>query len=197
MRTSPHANLARRRRLVRLLRLLLGLAAVLLAVPFVGSLSGGHSRLSTAPVRYDLSRLAAGQAVLLRWDGKPVWVLHRSPAQLAALSAAHRDATDMGGGQAARFRSVDPRYFVVLASPGYAGCMVQYEPDKPAAAPVPTWNGGFVEPCVGAWYDTDGRVFPGSTAQARDLAIPPYRFVSPTEIELGGGERASTLRPAR
>jgi len=65
-----------------------GLAAVGAAVPFVLSfLPSERARAAGAPVEFDISKLEPGQKVNVEWQGKPIWLLSRTPTQIKNLAS--------------------------------------------------------------------------------------------------------------
>src|SRR3546814_14898470 len=60
-----------------------GSAGVATAVPFVSSFAPSEkARAAGAPVEVDVSNIAPGQMITVEWRGKPVWIMHRTDAQL-------------------------------------------------------------------------------------------------------------------
>src|SRR5215208_7894396 len=58
----------------------------LTAVPFVSSFQPSEkAKAAGAPVEVDISSLKPGEKVTVEWRGKPVWIIKRTPEQLAAL----------------------------------------------------------------------------------------------------------------
>src|SRR4029078_9859491 len=57
-----------------------------LAVPFVSSFEPSErARAAGAPVEVDISALKPGEKMTVEWRGKPVWIVRRTPEQLAEL----------------------------------------------------------------------------------------------------------------
>ena len=70
-----------------------GVAGV--AVPFLGSWNPSEkAKAAGAPVRADISKLEPGQMVVIEWRGKPVYVLRRTPDQVAGLTTLNDDLKD-------------------------------------------------------------------------------------------------------
>jgi ubiquinol-cytochrome c reductase iron-sulfur subunit len=62
----------------------LGVAAV--AVPFVSTFTPSErAKAAGASVEVDISGIKAGEKITVEWRGKPVWILKRTPEQIAAL----------------------------------------------------------------------------------------------------------------
>src|SRR5882757_10924377 len=56
------------------------------AVPFVSSFQPSErARAAGAPVEVDISALKPGEKMTVEWRGKPVWIVRRTPEQLAEL----------------------------------------------------------------------------------------------------------------
>jgi len=131
------------------------------------------------PVRYPLSELRVGQTVNLTWAGKPIQILHRSPADIAWLMA--RPLAPPGGARpsfrATPLRSLTPDYFVYEAACTRDRCVVAR--DDPGDAPIR----GLACPCCGSRYDLAGRVTSGPAT--RSLAVPPYHFEGADLIVIG------------
>ena len=64
-----------------------GIAAV---VPFVSSFQPSEkAKAAGAAVEADISALKPGEKMTVEWRGKPVWIVRRTPEQLAALPIPH------------------------------------------------------------------------------------------------------------
>src|ERR1700756_736544 len=56
------------------------------AVPFVRSFEPSErAKAAGAPVEVDISALKPGEKMVAEWRGKPVWIVRRTPEQIAAL----------------------------------------------------------------------------------------------------------------
>ncbi|HMQ72855.1 MAG TPA: ubiquinol-cytochrome c reductase iron-sulfur subunit N-terminal domain-containing protein, partial [Rubrivivax sp.] len=55
------------------------------AVPFVATFTPSErAKAAGAPVRVDISALQPGEKLTVEWRGKPVWIMRRTPEQLAS-----------------------------------------------------------------------------------------------------------------
>ena len=69
-----------------------GVAAV---VPFVSSFQPSEkAKAAGAAVEADISGLKPGEKMTVEWRGKPVWIVRRTPEQLAALPALDSQLAD-------------------------------------------------------------------------------------------------------
>ena len=60
---------------------------VLATVPFVSSWKPSARALAIgAPVEVDISKIDPGSMVAIKWRGRAVWVLHRTPRMIANLT---------------------------------------------------------------------------------------------------------------
>src|SRR6476659_3338850 len=65
------------------------------AVPFVSSFQPSErARAAGAPVEVDISALKPGEKLTVEWRGKPVWVVRRTPEQLAELPKVDKELAD-------------------------------------------------------------------------------------------------------
>jgi len=153
-----------------------GVAGV--AVPFLGSWSPSEkAKAAGAPVRADISKLEPGQMVVIEWRGKPVYVLRRTPEQVAGLVQLNDDLKDPlseSSSQpdyiAGEARALNEEYLVLV------GLCTHLGGDE--------WLGGFFCPCHGSKFDLAGRVYKGVPASA-NLEIPPYSFESDNVLVIG------------
>jgi ubiquinol-cytochrome c reductase iron-sulfur subunit len=173
---------------------------VMAAVPFVSSMEpSARAKALGEPVDVDISKIEPGAQVKVKWRGKPVWVVQRSQAAVAALPKVDgrlRDPKSLELQQPLycknEHRSIRPELFVVVGVCTHLGCSPTYKPQ--ANDPDPQlggdWPGGFFCPCHGSKYDLAGRVFKGVPAPL-NLQVPPYKFVSDALIRVGEDERAA------
>jgi len=170
-----------------------GLAAII--VPFIDSWNPSEkARSAGAPVSLDISKLEAGQQIAVTWRGKPVWVLWRTPRMLEDLHSPEirdqlRDPDSQIKSQQPsyarnEFRSIKPEYLIVIGICTHLGCVPTFRPDIAPADLGPEWRGEYFCPCHGSRFDLAGRVYKRVPAPI-NLKIPPYRFVSNTEIVVG------------
>jgi ubiquinol-cytochrome c reductase iron-sulfur subunit len=177
------SELARRKFLLASTAGVGGVGLVATAVPFVASMAPSErARAAGAPAEVDVTRIAPGTLATVEWRGKPVWVLHRTPAMVASLGkhdALLADPESLEDQQPAyaknAARSRRPDYLVVIAICTHLGCIPVFRPDADAPGLPPDWPGGFYCPCHGSAYDLAGRVFKNVPAP-RNLEVPPHAF---------------------
>jgi ubiquinol-cytochrome c reductase iron-sulfur subunit len=152
-------------------------------IPLVESMAPSErARAAGAPAEFDVARLAPAALATVEWRGKPVWVLHRTPAMLASLGKHDALLLDPASGSSVQpayaknpYRARRPDFLVVTAVCTHLGCIPVYRPEPGAADLGADWPGGFYCPCHGSRYDLAGRVFRNVPAPT-NLEVPPYAF---------------------
>ena len=186
-------NLGRRRFLTATTSVVGAVGAGYLAVPFIKSWNpSARAKLAGAPVTQDISALAEGQQLTLKWRGQPVYVAKRSQAMLATLQQVDSllldpksDNTDQQPAYAKNeWRSIKPEILVLVAVCTHLGCAPEFVPELKPQPFDPNWKGGYFCPCHKSRYDLAGRVFQGMPAPA-NLPVPPYHFEDDATLVIG------------
>ena len=160
--------------------------------PFIDQMEPSSSVIAAgAPITVDLSPVAPGQQILIRWRKHPVFVVHRTDAVLnglksAALLSRLRDPTSDEEQQPSYAknwcRSLKPEYLVVVGVCTHLGCIPTYMGAPGSLGP--SWPGGYLCHCHGSKYDLAGRVFKGVPAPY-NLPVPPHNFSKPNALVIG------------
>ncbi|MEO8249054.1 MAG: ubiquinol-cytochrome c reductase iron-sulfur subunit [Burkholderiales bacterium] len=172
------------------------------AVPFVASFEPSErAKAAGAAVEADISALKPGEKMTVEWRGKPVWILRRTPEELAALpkhddeladpkSLRHPEEFTPMESTRNEWRSIKPEIFVAVGICTHLGCSPT---DKLQPGPQPSlpndWPGGWFCPCHGSTFDLAGRVFKNKPAPD-NLEVPPYTFLSDSKILIGESKKA-------
>jgi ubiquinol-cytochrome c reductase iron-sulfur subunit len=170
------------------------------AVPFVSSFQPSErAKAAGAAVEVDISTLNPGEKLTVEWRGKPVWIMKRSPEQLASLAKVEGDLADPESKRMAyptpeyaqnQHRSIKPEVLVAVGICTHLGCSPA---DKFSTGPQPSlpddWNGGFLCACHGSTFDFAGRVFKNKPAPD-NLEVPPHMYLSDTKLLIGEDEKA-------
>lgn len=143
----------------------------------------------------DITAIPPGQKITVEWRGKPVWIMRRTPEQLASLEKTEPDVADPKSERTAypipeyaknQHRSIKPDVFVGIGICTHLGCSPSYLPDN-FGEQVQGVTSGFFCPCHGSKFDMAGRVFQGVPAPL-NLVIPPYQYLSDTTILVGADD---------
>jgi ubiquinol-cytochrome c reductase iron-sulfur subunit len=145
-----------------------------LAWPLVDQMNPSGDVLALASIEFDLSKVQLGQQVVVKWQGKPVFVRYRTPKEIAEAvkddTASMKDpATD-----ASRHKDGKAQYLVLVGVCTHLGCVPNFGSGD---------FGGWLCPCHGSVYDTSGRIRKGPAPL--NLPVPTYAFLSDTKIKIG------------
>jgi len=171
------------------------------AVPFVTSFEPSErARAAGAAVEADISGLKPGEKMTVEWRGQPVWIIRRTPEQIAELPKndalladpqSKRNADELTPPYARNeARSIKPEILVVVGICTHLGCSPS---DKFVAGPQPSlpdnWPGGFLCPCHGSTFDMAARVYKDKPAPD-NLRVPPHMYLSDSRILIGEEKKA-------
>lgn len=93
-------------------RFLYASAARLAVINVIATLSASADVLALAAVEVDLSSIAPGQNVTVKWRGKPVFIKHRTEEQIAAV--ANTNISELRHQQTDADRVKDPKWCVAF-----------------------------------------------------------------------------------
>lgn len=172
-----------------------GAGVVVGAVPFISAMTpSARTKAIGAPVQVDISELKPGEIMIVKWRGKPVWVLRRSDDQLKEIKDSDGIVRDPDSDEESQqpgyarneYRSIKPEYLVVVGICTHLGCSPSYVPHDAAESYnlEDSWKGGFFCPCHGSRYDLAGRVYKDVPAPL-NLVVPPYEYLSDTTLVIG------------
>jgi ubiquinol-cytochrome c reductase iron-sulfur subunit len=196
--SAPGVNQSRRRVLVAATTAVGAIGAGFVAVPFIASMNpSAKARAAGAPVEADISKLEAGALLRVKWRGKPVWIVKRTPEMLAALPTLDSQLTDPESlvPQQPDYcknptRSIKPEIWVAIGICTHLGCSPTYRPEVAPDDLGAGWKGGFFCPCHGSRYDLAGRVYKGVPAPI-NLLIPNHKYLTDTTILVGQDQGAA------
>ena len=190
--SAPGVDKNRRRVLIAATSAIGVVGAGFVAVPFLDYWQpSAKAKAAGAPVEADVSQLEPGALLRVKWRGKPVWVVNRTEAMLAALPGLDPQLIDPASAASDQpayaqnaTRSIKPQYFVAIGICTHLGCSPTYRPDVAPDDLGADWKGGFFCACHGSRFDLAGRVFKGSPAPT-NLVIPKHHYVTDAIIKIG------------
>lgn len=142
-----------------------GVAAACL--PFVASMNPSAELLAKANTEVDLSGIPPDGMISVSWQGKPVFILHRTKEEIKAMAITNGVLDPEQDSD----RVKQPEWLVVIGVCTHMGC-------------VPNREGpGWTCHCHGSQYDDSGRVVRGPAP--KNLEVPPYRFIAANKIMIG------------
>jgi ubiquinol-cytochrome c reductase iron-sulfur subunit len=149
-------------------------AGVTIAWPLINQMNPAADTLALSVIDFDLTKVQEGQQVVVKWQGKPVFVRYRTPAEIEAARETPMSALKDPQSDADRVKEGREQYLVLVGSCTHLGC-------------VPTFGtgdyGGWFCPCHGSHYDTSGRIRKGPAPT--NLVVPNYEYVSDTAVRIG------------
>jgi ubiquinol-cytochrome c reductase iron-sulfur subunit len=192
------ADPKRRRVLVIATSVVGAVGAGFAAVPFIASMNpSAKARAAGAPVEADISKLEPGAMLRVKWRGKPIWIVHRTPEMLEALPSNDPLLADPNSEVPQQpdycknpTRSIKPEYLVAVGICTHLGCSPTFRPDVAPDDLGPEWKGGFFCPCHGSRFDLAARVFKGVPAPT-NLVIPIHTYLNDTTILVGQDQGAA------
>jgi ubiquinol-cytochrome c reductase iron-sulfur subunit len=144
-------------------------------VPLIAQMNPDAATIAAgAPIEVDLAPIAQGQVIKVTWRSKPIFISHRTAKEVAEAKAVPLSSLRDPQTDAQRTKEGHEPWLIVIGICTHLGCI-----------PIAQTGdyGGWFCPCHGSHYDNAGRIRQGPAPL--NLAIPPYRFVSDTKIEIG------------
>ncbi|MEL6774982.1 MAG: ubiquinol-cytochrome c reductase iron-sulfur subunit [Pseudomonadota bacterium] len=142
--------------------------------PLVDQMNPSADVLALSTIRQDISGVAEGTQIRVLWQGKPIFIRHRTPEEIE--EARNVDLSDLKDPQTDEERALDEegKYLVMVGVCTHLGCV-----------PVDQAGdfGGWFCPCHGSHYDTSGRIRRGPAPT--NLVVPPLEMADATTVIIG------------
>ena len=152
-----------------------GVAAA--AWPFINSMNPAADTLALSSIEIDVSSLEIGQAITAMWRGKPVFIRRRSAEEIQEAQSI--DLAVLSDQETDEDRVQKAEWLVLVGICTHLGCV----PVGQKVGESKGEYGGWFCPCHGSHYDTSGSIRKGPAP--KNLAVPPYEFVSETLVKIG------------
>tara|TARA_B110000503_G_scaffold60802_1_gene96422 strand:+ start:58 stop:588 length:531 start_codon:yes stop_codon:yes gene_type:complete len=144
------------------------------AWPLVDSLNPSADVLALSSIDVDISNIEPGRTMTVKWRGKPVFITHRTEAEIREAEAVPMSELKDPESDSARVKEGHKQWLVTIGICTHLGC-------------VPISNKGDYDgwfcPCHGSHYDSSARIRRGPAPL--NLAVPPYSFLSDIKIRIG------------
>jgi ubiquinol-cytochrome c reductase iron-sulfur subunit len=154
-----------------------GVAAAAGLWPLLDTLNPSSEVRTEAKPDIDLRPIKPGQIVTVRWQGKPVFIVHRTPEQIAQAEADDNAAKIDPAHDLNRVKRKE--WLVLIGVCTHLGCV----PTSRGVGALTPRFGGWVCPCHYSQYDISGRVRRGPAPS--NLAVPPYEFGDANTLIIG------------
>ena len=147
------------------------------AWPFIDSLNPAADTLALATVDVDLTPVEVGQSITIVWQGKPVFIRHRTQEEIETARSVGID--QLRDKETDDDRVIKPEWLVMVGICTHLCCVPL---GQKKTQPKGEYDGWFC-PCHGSHYDTSGRIRKGPAP--KNLAVPPYKFTSDNTLQIG------------
>lgn len=139
---------------------------------FLSSMSASADVLAMAKVEVKLAAIPEGNNVIVKWQGKPVFIRHRTADEIAEANSV--DVASLRDPETDDQRVKKPEWLVMLGICTHLGCVPIGEAGD---------FGGWFCPCHGSHYDISGRIRRGPAPL--NLEIPAYEFADDETLIVG------------
>ncbi len=176
--TTDGEETASRRDFLSIATVTVGAVGAGLAVwPIIDSINPPADVLALASSEVDLSSIEVGQSITVIWRGRPVFIRHRTEAEIEESRSVALEA--LPDPQKDEDRTIKPEWLIMVGVCTHLGCIPggQKETDQKGE------YGGWFCPCHGSHYDTSGRIRKGPAPT--NLTVPPYVFLDDTTVKIG------------
>ncbi|MDX2049803.1 MAG: ubiquinol-cytochrome c reductase iron-sulfur subunit [Rickettsiaceae bacterium] len=142
--------------------------------PFIDSMNPASDVLALSSIEIDLANIQVGQTVTKKWRGKPVFIRRRTGEEIQKAKESDNASMPDPEADSLRVKPGKEEWLVTIGICTHLGCVPLGDQGD--------YNGWFC-PCHGSHYDTSGRIRKGPAP--KNLAVPPYEFISDTKIKIG------------
>jgi len=125
-----------------------------------------------AKIEIDLAMIPEGKSVVVKWQGKPLFISHRTDEAIAAEKSV--DLSTLRDREHNDDRVKNDKWLVVVGICTHLGCVPALDSGD---------FGGYYCPCHGSHYDLTGRIRKGPAPL--NLQVPPYDFVDANTVVVG------------
>lgn len=165
--------------------------AASIAWPIVDQMNPDATALALSKIEVDISQLERGQAITVKWRGKPVFIRRRTEEEIQMASRVDIDSLpdnnarnynlspDSAASDENRALDENGEWLVMVGVCTHLGCV----PKGQSLGDSKGDFGGWYCPCHGSHYDTAGRIRKGPAA--KNLDIPAAEFINQNVIRIG------------
>jgi ubiquinol-cytochrome c reductase iron-sulfur subunit len=158
--------------------------AAMFAWPLINQMNPAADTRALASIEFDVSKVAEGSQTKILWQGKPLFIRHRTAGEIAQAkkddTAALKDPqTDAERVLQSNKQAGKEQYLIMQANCTHLGCIPVGVDESGYIGEF----GGWFCPCHGSHYDTAGRIRKGPAP--KNLFVPPYVYTGDTLVKIG------------
>jgi len=172
---TPHKGVTRRDFIHVLSGGVGAVAAGAVVWPLVDQMNPSADILALSTTEVDLSQVEVGQSITVIWRKQPVFIRHRTAAEIAEAEAV--PLSDLKDPETDAQRVERPEWLIMVGICTHLGCIPLGERGD--------FDGWFC-PCHGSHYDTSGRIRKGPAP--KNLLVPDYVFDGDDKVLIGVSE---------
>jgi ubiquinol-cytochrome c reductase iron-sulfur subunit len=158
--------------------------AVMFVWPLINQMNPAADTRALASIEFDVAKVAEGSQTKVMWRGKPLFIRHRTAAEIA--QAKKDDSANLPDPQMDADRVLQStkqpgkeQYLIMEANCTHLGCIPVGIDESGYIGEF----GGWFCPCHGSHYDTAGRIRKGPAP--KNLPVPPYVYTGDTLVKIG------------
>jgi ubiquinol-cytochrome c reductase iron-sulfur subunit len=149
------------------------------AWPLIDYMNPSKDVLALASVNVSLESIPPGMGITVVWRGKPIFVRHRTDAEIKQAQDATPAQLLDPQPDSDRVKPGHENWIVLVGICTHLGCVPL---GNKTNDPRGEWGGWFCS-CHGSHFDTSGRVRVGPAPT--NMAVPPYVFETDSKIKIG------------
>jgi ubiquinol-cytochrome c reductase iron-sulfur subunit len=145
--------------------------------PLVDQMNPAADTLAASTIEVDLEPIEPGQRLIVKWRGKPVFIVRRTKAQIEEARSVN--VADLVDPETDEQRAKKAEWLIIVGVCTHLGCI----PSGTKQGEIKGEYGGWFCPCHGSHYDTSGRIRKGPAP--KNLPVPEYQFLSDNVVKIG------------
>jgi len=145
--------------------------------PLIDQMNPAADTLAASTIEVNLAPIKEGQRITVKWRGKPVFIDHRTKAEIDKARGV--PLSDLVDPQTDEARARTPQWLIVVGVCTHLGCIPL---GNKVGQPRGEYGGWFC-PCHGSYYDTSGRIRKGPAP--KNLVVPDYAFLAGDKVVIG------------
>ena len=156
-----------------------GVGTVAALAPLLVQMAPSADVLALATTEVDISKVQPGQGIKTQWRKQPVFVRNLTQKEIQEANAVSMSDLRDPETLAQRTKPGHANWLITLGVCTHLGCVPLGIGEGENKGPY----GGYFCPCHGSMYDTAARIRQGPAP--KNLAVPEYKFTSPTTVQIG------------